>query len=80
MLKHWSTLIERFEQVHSLDPEQDTNLEEFRNVGTKTIGIDQLGRGQVVSPVAGRVPQNTTDIFVNSLRECLDVIVVEQER
>ena len=56
------------QQIHGLNPEQDTNLEELRNAATDIIGIDQLGRGQVMSPVAGWVPQNSTDIMINLLR------------
>jgi len=40
-------LIAQFKQAHRPNPEQDTNLEEFRNAEEKIIGIDHLG--QVVS-------------------------------
>ena len=53
------------------------NLEELRNEAKEIISIDQLGRGQVVSPVLSRVPQNGTDVFVNLFSQRDGVITVE---
>ena len=69
----------QFKQVHGLNPEQDTNLEELRNETKEIIDVDRLGGGQVVSPVLGRVPQNGTDVFVNLFGQRDGVITVEQE-
>ena len=41
-LKHRSTPIVQSKQVHSLNPEQDMDLEELRYAATEIIDIDQL--------------------------------------
>ena len=45
------------------------DLEKLRNAATEVIGIDQVGRQQMMSPVVGCVPQNITDVSVNNLRQ-----------